>query len=65
MTLFKRKMSDTVRILSAIADLKREVLQLKEHIMSAITDFSAKVESNFATIKSGIQALDDKITPTP
>ena len=29
--------------------------------MSAVTDFAAKVESNFATIKSGIQALDDKI----
>ena len=29
--------------------------------MSAVTDFAAKVESNFATIKAGIQALDDKI----
>ena len=29
--------------------------------MSAISDFAAKVESNFATIKAGIQSLDDKI----
>ena len=29
--------------------------------MSAVSDFYAKVESNFATIKAGIQALDDKI----
>lgn len=29
--------------------------------MSQINDFAAKVESNFASIKSGIQALDDKI----
>ena len=29
--------------------------------MSAVTDFAAKVEANFASIKAGIQALDDKI----
>lgn len=29
--------------------------------MSQVTDFAAKVETNFASIKSGIQALDDKI----
>ena len=29
--------------------------------MSAVTDFAARVEANFAAIKTGIQALDDKI----
>lgn len=29
--------------------------------MSAISDFSAKVEANFATIKTGIQNLDTQI----
>jgi hypothetical protein len=67
MTLFERvrnKGCEAVghRILSAIADLERRVLRQGEQFMSAITDFSAKVESNFATIKTGIQALDDKIT---
>ncbi len=30
--------------------------------MSSISDFAAKVELNFTAIKSGILALDDKIT---
>jgi prophage DNA circulation protein len=33
-----------------------------ERIMSAITDFAAKVNANFATLSTEIQALDDKIT---
>jgi hypothetical protein len=31
-------------------------------IMSAISDFAKKVNANFASIQSGIKALDDKIT---
>jgi hypothetical protein len=49
-------------VLSAIADLKKQVLQQGATTMSAVTDFAAKVEANFAATKAGIQALDDKIT---
>ena len=31
-------------------------------IMQSITDFAAKVNANFASIQTGIKALDDKIT---
>jgi hypothetical protein len=31
-------------------------------LMQSITDFAAKVNANFASMKTGIQALDDKIT---
>ena len=39
-----------------------ERIERLEKKMSAITDFAAKVETNFAALKSAIQALDDKIT---
>jgi hypothetical protein len=48
-------------IAEAIADLKQTTIQQGDRIMSAVSDFSAKVESNFATIKAGIDALDAKI----
>lgn len=38
-----------------------EVIEGNKKIMSAIADFAAKVEANFAQIKAGIQSLDDKI----
>ncbi len=31
-------------------------------LMSQITDFAAKVETSFASVKAGIKALNDKIT---
>jgi PKD repeat protein len=40
---------------------KEDLEQLKDQIMSAITDFSAKVEANFAIIQTGITNLDAQI----
>lgn len=42
------------------AILHRLVKQ-NDKLMSAISDFSAKVEANFARVNAGIQALDKKI----
>jgi hypothetical protein len=44
-----------------LARILAETTKQGDQIMSAVSDFAAKVESNFATIKAGIQALDDKI----
>lgn len=47
-----------------ITDVRIEI-EFKEKDMAlnpAVSAFAAKVEANFASIKTGIQALDDKIT---
>jgi hypothetical protein len=45
-----------------LARIEAAIKEQGAKIMSQITDFAAKVETNFAGIKAGIQALDDKIT---
>lgn len=47
--------------LDTIIHNQQIIIGNQEITMSQISDFAAKVEANFASTKSGIQALDDKI----
>ena len=41
---------------------KADLLEMEKRIMSAITDFAAKMTANFATLKTEITGLNAKIT---
>jgi len=45
-----------------LAAIKAAIKSQGTQIMAGIATFSAQVEANFALIKAGILALDDKIT---
>jgi hypothetical protein len=54
--------TQTNTTVNSLARIEAAIKQQGAQFMSQITDFAAKVETNFAGIKAGIQALDEKIT---
>lgn len=54
-------LADLLNLGSGILRRFDMVLENQERTMSAITDFAAQVNANFATIQSGIASLDAQI----
>lgn len=61
-TWLQNQSSNTSAQLTRIEANQHAALAQGATIMSQISDFAATVNGNFASIKTGIQALDDKIT---